>query len=160
MVPRSYLDKFWKISYPFNLLLFLGCVFLIDFMVSIIFHHVFVISFEGLFPSVMRLASIGFALFGLRFFYYRLNGVLEDFSIRSGEDFKEEWMTLRNNIFFLNNLKHHILSGFSANVIYLFILFNYVFPVLKWKPAHVFLNTFWVAVLGIGCYVFSVAFVL
>ena len=154
-----YMDRFWRIKYPFTILLLIGLAVLIDFLTSTILGlEFFPRDYVELIAYLMRLFSIAFAFFSLRTVYYRAMNVINSLiDMSSGE--RRNLASLEAT--FLNKPSHHIIAGICFNFIYLIILFIYVFPILRWSPYHLFSNSLWVGVLGIGFYVciFSIKFV-
>ena len=102
-----------------------------------------------------RLGSIFAAFYIIKFLYSGLNRLIDNMwlSLGSRDELKSIFTYLRDGTKFLNNPHHHILSALAANILYLFILYFYIFPVLGWQPFHVVSNAMWVGVLGIGFYV-------
>ena len=90
-----------------------------------------------------RLASILLILFLMRYLYYSFNNIVKHYDIES--------IKIRKTIdTYLNNPLIHLLSFISMSLIYISIIFFYVFPILKWKPAHVFLNFIWSGSVGVA----------
>ncbi len=52
--------------------------------------------------------------------------------------------------FYFNNPRIHLLSWIIFNIVYHIIIVFYVLPILKWKPAHILLNSVWVGSIGIA----------
>ena len=160
---RFYIDRFWKISYPYTILSLLAFVTILDFSFSLFFHLQFLPEGAVDFMAyLMRLSSIVFAFVVLRTIYYKVGEMLSDLAkIFYRQEIIESLISLKNNATFLNSPLHHLLAGILANALYLVVLYSYVFPVLKWSPYHVFSNGLWVGVLGVGCYlaIFGIRFV-
>jgi len=150
-----YMDRIFRIKYPFSFLFLIVFIILLDFFTSLPHFKFLPENTIGLVAYLSRLSSIIFAFFTLRISYYKLNNVLDYLVKEFGEkeELKKNLLLLKNQTLFLNKPKHHVLAGILANVIYLIILYYYVFPVLKWEPFHVFSNAIWVGTLGIGLYV-------
>lgn len=149
-----YFDQFYRISYPYTILFLLVVIISGDFFISFIFQSRFlpedVIDFIA---YCSRLLSIAFAFSALRRVYNKMNEVLSDLAKRCVGEARENLISLKNDVSFLNQPVNHLLAGAFTNALYLILLYGYIFPILKWKPYHVFSNAFWVGVLGIGCYV-------
>jgi len=152
---HSYIDRFWKISYPLTLLILLAFLIFMDFLISLVFRlRFFPKDPMDLVAYIMRLSSIIFSFSALRTIYYRADETISDLAGRFNrrKEIRESLISLKTEISFLNRPLHHLLAGILANALYLLILYSYVFPVLKWEPYHVFSNAFWAGMLGIGCY--------
>jgi hypothetical protein len=152
-----YLDQMLGVKWSLTLLIFAVFVVFIDFFISLVFHLNFLPEDKITFVAyIMRLLSIVFAFSALRFLYYKINDTINDLvkgCTEKGGLYKCLTL-LKAQTSFLNKPGHHMLAGILANTIYMVILYNYVFPFLKWKPYHVFSNAIWVGILGVGSYIF------
>jgi hypothetical protein len=149
-----YMDQVLGIRYPFTLL-FIMLLIPADLLTSLVLRLRFLPKDEIYFLAyIMRLLSIAFFFSVLRLLYYRINYILDSLKEmdRRGQ-FSESLAVLKAQTSFLNDPKRHFLAGFSANIVYVAIIYGYIFPVLKWEPYHVFSNAFWAGVLGAGLYV-------
>ena len=160
-----YLDNLSRFKSEILTLFILILVIILDYVIGILFKFPDIPSFPSYIYTayLSRLSSIFLAFYILKYLYIRLSEIINKladvFSKDSGVS--SIIISLRKDIEFLNNPSYHHLSAIIANIIYVFILVMYVFPILHWKPFHIVSNALWVGVLGIGLYiaVFGLRFV-
>lgn len=146
-----YLDRIPFISWWTLVLIILILSIIIDLLTEFLLDWTYKVISSSLYIAyISRLASIVLGIFILRISFYDLNSVIDDIAERFS---RREIRDLKISLNFLNNPWNHLISGITANILYLIILYTYIFPILHWKPFHVFSNTLWVGILGIGIYV-------
>jgi len=145
-----YLDHLSRISWSVFITIIVSMVVFLDLFTQFLGWTYETISITLYTAYSSRLASIVFVFYTLRTSYYDLCNLINEMSDRLNAT---EIRILRDNLNFLNNPVHHLFSGAVANILYILILKLYIFPVLHWRPFHIFSNSLWVGMLGIGVYV-------
>ncbi len=114
---------------------------IVDYLVSRSLNFLFFGDIFDVVAFFSRLTSILVILFSTRYLYYSFYDIAKHYNIESAK---------KTINLYLNNPIAHLLFFIGMCITYAIVIFFYVFPVLKWRPAHVFLNFIWSGSVGVA----------